>query len=95
MELRPPELPKHDQREQPAEEARGGLLEEALVERWKSDAEGIYRHLPEPDAAAWTLDCGHELPLLQHERPDDPPSRPRLCPVCRKMRNVTDEPGTP
>jgi hypothetical protein len=38
------------------------------------------------------LDCGHEIPLLEQERPDDPPRRPPLCPVCRKMPNVTVDP---
>ena len=41
------------------------------------------------EAPLWKLDCGHEIPLLEHERPDDPPRRPRLCPVCQKLRNVT------
>jgi hypothetical protein len=49
-------------------------------------------------AATWTLSCGHEIPLLEHERPDDRPRqpkmlrhmrpRPTMCPVCQKMRNV-------
>jgi hypothetical protein len=43
-------------------------------------------------AATWKLDCGHELPLLERERPDEPPRQPRLCPVCHKLRNVAVEP---
>ena len=40
-------------------------------------------------APTWLLSCGHEVPLLEHEEPDDRPRRPRMCPVCEKMRNVT------
>ena len=39
-------------------------------------------------APTWRLACGHEIPLLEHERPEDPPRRPRMCPVCQKLRNV-------
>jgi hypothetical protein len=46
MELRPPELPEHDEREQ---STRGNWVEEVLGEDWKSDGDGIYRHEPEPD----------------------------------------------
>ena len=27
--------------------------------------------MPEPAPATWLLACGHEIPLLEHERPDD------------------------
>jgi hypothetical protein len=40
---------------------------------------------PEP---TWKLACGHEVPLLEHEHPDDRPRRPRMCPTCGKLRNV-------
>ena len=31
---------------------------------------------PMPDAGPmWTLSCGHTIPLLEHERPADPPRR--------------------
>ena len=75
-----------------------------MGEDWKSDGDGIYRHEPEPDATTslrpkpdaalltWTLDCGHEIPLLKHEQHDDPPRRSRICPICQKMQNVTVEP---
>ncbi|HXH87884.1 MAG TPA: hypothetical protein VNI55_04695 [Gaiellaceae bacterium] len=39
----------------------------------------------------WLLSCGHEVPLLEHERPDDPPRRPRMCPICQRLRNVETE----
>jgi hypothetical protein len=34
------------------------------------------------------LSCGHSVPMLEHDRPDDPPRRPRVCAVCPKQRNV-------
>lgn len=37
----------------------------------------------------WKLDCAHEINMLEHERPDDPPRRPLMCPVCQSLRNVT------
>jgi hypothetical protein len=43
---------------------------------------------PQP---TWKLSCGHEIPLLEHQRPDDPPRRPRMCPTCGKLRNVEVE----
>lgn len=48
--------------------------------------------MPEP-APAWLLSCGHEVPLLKHEQPDDRPRRLRMCPGCEKMRNVVIEPA--
>lgn len=46
--------------------------------------------MPEP-ARRWLLACGHEIPLLDHERPDDPASpAARMCLVCGKLRNVVE-----
>lgn len=103
MEPRPPGLPEHKEREQSAEQPRGNWVEEVLGEDWKSDGDGIYRHEPEPanprsrpqpDPAplTWTLECGHEVPVLPGERPDVPPPRPRMCLKCGKLRTVTVEP---
>jgi len=36
----------------------------------------------------WELSCGHEVDALEHDREDDPPRRPRMCPTCQKLRNV-------
>ncbi len=41
-----------------------------------------------PEPPTWLLSCGHRVPLLEHERPDEPPRRPRMCPVCRRLRVV-------
>lgn len=42
-------------------------------------------------ASTWQLTWGHEVPLLdEHERPDKPPRRPRMCPVCQRLRNVAN-----
>ena len=38
---------------------------------------------------AWLLSCGHSVPMLDHDRPEDPPRRPRMGPVCQALRNVT------
>ena len=40
----------------------------------------------------WLLSCGHEIPLLEDDRPNDPPRRPRMCEICGKLRNVIVEP---
>lgn len=37
----------------------------------------------------WMLSCGHPVAMLEHSKPDDPPRRPRMCPTCQKLRNVT------
>jgi hypothetical protein len=103
MELRPLDLSEHEEGQQPAEEARGGWVEEALGDRWKSDGDGIYRHVPEPDAPTsprlkpdaaaltWTLACGHKVPVLPHERPDVALPRPRMCLKCGRLRKVSVE----
>lgn len=39
----------------------------------------------------WLLWCGHAVPLLEHERPKRPPHRPRMCPICQRLRNVETE----
>ena len=44
--------------------------------------------MPEP-APTWLLACGHEIPLMDHERPNEPPTRPRMCPICGKLRTVS------
>ena len=75
-----------------------------MGEDWKTDGDGIYRYGPERDvtshvrptqepvALTWTLDCGHEVPVLPDERPDVPPPRPRMCLKCGKLRKVILEP---
>ena len=97
MELWPPDLSDHDEQEQPADEPRGYWVAEVLGEDWKTDGDGIYRYAPErgsalrpmPDPAlVWLLECGHDVRLVEHERPDEPPQRPRLCPLCGKLRRV-------
>ncbi len=52
-------------------------------ECWQSE----FGSMPE-SPLTWLLSCGHEVPLLEHERPDEPPRRPRMCPVCRRLRVV-------
>jgi hypothetical protein len=97
MEPRTPEQHEHDELEKPAEEARGNWVEEVLGNDWKSDGDGIYRHEPAPEnprsrpppdpaPLTWTLDCGHEVPVLPEEQPDVPPPRPRMCLKCGKLR---------
>ena len=44
-----------------------------------------------PLGGEWELSCGHEVEGLEHERDSDPPSRPRICPVCQTLRNVTSD----
>ena len=39
----------------------------------------------------WLLACGHSIPLLEHERPEEPPERPRMCPICGKLREIVVE----
>ena len=75
-----------------------------MGEDWKSDGHGIYWHEPEPDrnprsrpmpdpaALTWTLDCGHEVPVLPDDRPEVPPSGPRMCLKCGELRTVIVEP---
>jgi hypothetical protein len=41
----------------------------------------------EPDPL-WLLACGHKIRLLKHERPAEPPERPRMCPACGKPRQI-------
>jgi len=36
----------------------------------------------------WELSCGQKIEALEHDKADDPPRRPRMCPVCQKLRNV-------
>lgn len=36
----------------------------------------------------WLLACGHTAPMLEHERPDVLPSRPRMCERCGRLRDV-------
>lgn len=102
MELWPPDLSEHDEQEQSSDEPReprGYWVAEVLGDAWKSDGDGIYRYVPdshertsmEPDepALVWLLECGHEVPVLEDEQPDEPPRRPRLCLDCGKLRKVT------
>jgi len=35
-------------------------------------------------ARDWILSCGHLVPMREHERPDEPPRRPRMCPDLQK-----------
>ena len=30
-------------------------------------------------ANEWLLSCGHTVPMLEHDRLEDPPRRPRMC----------------
>jgi hypothetical protein len=39
----------------------------------------------------WLLACGHEISLLPNERLEEPPERPRMCPVCGNLRELVDE----
>jgi hypothetical protein len=101
VELRPPNPPVHQEREPPADEPRGDWVAEVLGDAWKTDGDGIYRYMPESDertrepepALVWVLECGHEVPVLEDEQPDEPPRRPRLCLVCGKLRKVTVDEG--
>ena len=52
MELRPPDPTMDDERESPADEPRGGWVAEVLGDAWKTDGDGIYRYVPEPDEHA-------------------------------------------
>lgn len=42
---------------------------------------------------AWLLSCGHTIPMLEHDRPEEPPRRLRMCPTCQKLRNVEGAAG--
>ena len=104
VERRPPELQEHGEWEEPSDATRGNWVEQILGGDWKSDGDGIYRYMPEPEARprsrprpdsarlSWTLECGHEVPVLPHEQPDEPPLRPRMCLKCGEMRKVNVEP---
>ena len=105
MELRPHDPSRHDEREESDDEPHGYWVAEVLGDAWRSEGDGIYRYVPELDessapdpepadgpALVWRLECGHDVPLLEDERPDEPPRRPRLCPVCGKLRKGTVEP---
>jgi hypothetical protein len=102
MELWPPDLSEHDEQEQSSDEPRGYWVSEVLGDDWKSEGDGIYRYMPGSDerpsrdpepALVWVLECGHEVPVLEDEQPDEPPRRPRLCLVCGKLRKVTVDEG--
>lgn len=36
----------------------------------------------------WLLSCGHTVSMLEHERQDVLPSRPRMCARCGRLRDV-------
>ena len=36
----------------------------------------------------WLLSCGHTVSMLEHERQDVLPSRPRMCARCDRLRDV-------
>jgi hypothetical protein len=36
----------------------------------------------------WQLSCGYEVEALEHDKQEELPRRPRMCPTCQKLRNV-------
>ena len=36
----------------------------------------------------WLLACGHTAAMLEHERPEGLPTRPRMCERCGRLRDV-------
>lgn len=51
------------------------------------------QHQPNPDPErTWLLRAGTRFPLLEHERPDDRPRRPHMCPVCQKVPERSTDP---
>ena len=41
-----------------------------------------------PSEPLWMLSCGHPVAKLEHDKESEAPRRPRMCPVCQKLRNV-------
>ena len=56
MELRPPDPTVHEEREPSADEPRGDWVAEVLGDAWKTDGDGIYRYVPDPDEPGSTDD---------------------------------------
>ena len=54
MELRPPDLSAHDDEPEQSDDEPRGWVAEVLGNAWKSDGDGIYRHVPEPDEPSST-----------------------------------------
>ena len=40
------------------------------------------------NGSRWLLSCGHTAPMLEHERSEVLPSRPRMCERCGRPRDV-------
>ena len=36
----------------------------------------------------WELSFGHVVDALEHDKEDETPRHPRMCPVCQKLRDV-------
>ena len=36
----------------------------------------------------WLLSCGHSIHMLEHEHPGEPPTRPRMCSTCGRLRDI-------
>ena len=47
--------------------------------------------MSDPPCTSLAARLRHEILLLEHERPDEPPDRPRMCPICWKLRNAVVE----
>ena len=54
MELRPPDLSTHDDEPEQSDDEPRGWVAEVLGAAWKSDGDGIYRYVPEPDEPSST-----------------------------------------
>jgi hypothetical protein len=49
MALRPPDLSAHDNELERSDDEPRGWVAEVLGDAWKSDGDGIYRYVPDPD----------------------------------------------